>query len=86
MLWHLGLSLTTGIGFRLRNKMSLSPIMRHEHINKSKEIIKIIKHFFSDVRIKKFPLPFHHLSLYVFIEARKPRLDVISKYLEIDVN
>lgn len=81
MLWHLGLSLTTGISFRLRNRMSLAPVMRHEHINKSKEIIRIIKHFFNDVRIKRFPFPLHHLSLYVYIEARKPKLDNISKYL-----
>lgn len=86
MLWHLGQNLTTGIGFRLRNKMSFSPITRHEHINKSKEIIKIIKHFFNDVRMKKFPFPFHHLSLYVYIEARDPRLDVISTYLKNNLN
>lgn len=85
ILWHLGLSLTTGIGFRLRNKIPHSPIMRHEHINTSKEIIKIIKYFFHDVRIKRFPLPFHHLSLYVYIEAYRPKTDVISAYLSSEI-
>lgn len=81
MLWHLSVALSTGLGFRLRNKMSISPIMRHEHINKAKEVIKVIKYFFNDVRIKKFPFPFHHLSFYAYIEARSPRVSAINEYL-----
>ena len=81
LLWYLGMCLT-GLGFRLRNKMSYFPLMRYEHLNKSKEIINIIKHFFKDVRVKRFPLPIHHLSMYVYIEAYHPRLDVCQRYLK----
>ena len=51
-----------------------------DSILKSKEIIKIVKHFFNDVRIKKFPLPLHHLSLYFYIESWEFKLDVISSF------
>ena len=81
LLWHLSVALTTGMGFRLRNKMSVSPIMRHEHINTAKEIIDICKFFFKDVKVKRCPLPLHHLSCYAYLEARIPRIEVITEYL-----
>ncbi len=81
LLWHLSVALTTGLGFRMRNKVSVSPIMRHEHINTAKEIIAIAKYFYKEVRVKRFPLPLHHLSCYAYIEAREPRIDVINEYL-----
>jgi SAM-dependent methyltransferase len=82
MLWHVGLALTTGIGFRLRNRLSLSPVMRHEHINNAKEIITLLKYFYEDVKITRFPFPFHHLSLYVYVKARRPKLEAINNFLQ----
>lgn len=81
-LWYLGLYLTTGIGFRLRNKLSLKPVMEHEHLNDAHEIIEIVRYFFKDVRIKRFPFPFLHGSLYTYIEARNLNYEQVTSYLK----
>lgn len=73
-LWHLGWRVSTGLSYYIRNRLDYGELMRHEHVNTADEIITLIKLFFVDVSITRFPLPFHHLSLYVFIEAKNPRV------------
>ena len=46
--------------------------MRHEHVNTAQEIEACIRHYFSEVTVKRFPTPFPPLSLYTFMEARGP--------------
>jgi hypothetical protein len=75
MLWSLGWRLTTGLSFRLRTGLSYETIMRHEHVNNADEIIAITRYFFRHVRIRRFPLPTKHLSLYTSLRARDPYRD-----------
>jgi len=80
-LWGLGWRLTTGISFRLRNGIPYRVLMTHEHINKAREIILIIRWFFNSVELRRFPLPVHHLSLYTYIQASDPKIDRCQNYL-----
>jgi len=73
-LWWLGWRCTTGVSYWLRNGLDYGDLMRHEHVNKAKEIVAIVEHFFEDVKIKRFPLPFHSLSFYTYLEATKPQM------------
>jgi hypothetical protein len=71
-LWWLGWRLSTGIGYYLRTGLDYGIVMRHEHVNNAQEIIAIVRHFFEDVTISRFPTPCSHLSLYSYLEARGP--------------
>ncbi len=73
--WGLGWRVTTGLAFKRRTGLDYGTVMRHEHLSQDVEIIQVVRHFFEDVRISRFPLPFRHLSLYAYLEARGPRLD-----------
>lgn len=81
-LWWLGWRSTTGMTYFLRTKLDYGVLMRHEHVNKAPEILSLVRHFFHDVTVKRFPLPHHHLSLYVYIEARHPRQDRCRRALD----
>jgi len=79
-LWWLGWRMTTGISYFLRNRLDYGVLMRHEHINSAPEICSVIQFFFRDVSLWRFPLPAHHLSLYGYIEARNPDVELCGKY------
>jgi SAM-dependent methyltransferase len=79
LLWTLGWMATTGLEFRLRRGLDYGVIMRHEHVNTAAEIEALTKAMFETVRIKSFGIG-RQLSLYRFIEARNPRLDVASDW------
>ena len=81
-LWWLGWRMTTGLTYWLRNRLDYGEMMRHEHVNTAPDIIAMVKYFFEDVRLARFPLPAHHLSLYGYLEARKPKLDLCKALLE----
>jgi len=80
-MWGLGWRMTTGLAYRLRNGLSYGVAMRHEHINDALEIVELIHWFFEKVTVRRFPLPFHHGSLYTYVEARSPRRDRCHGYL-----
>lgn len=73
LFWHLGWRVSTGLSYFVRNGLDYGHLMRHEHVNTAEEIITLVKYFFSEVSVERFPLPFHHLSFYVHIEAKNPR-------------
>jgi hypothetical protein len=81
-LWGLTWRLTTGLAYRLRNRLPYGALMRHEHINTAPEIVAVFRWFFDRVAIRRFPLPLFHLSFYTYIEADQPRLDRCHSYLE----
>lgn len=85
LLWWLGWRFSTGIGYYLRTGLDYGVIMRHEHLNNAREIIAVIRHFFGQVTVSRFPAPFSQLSLYSYIEARQPRCDVARAFLESNV-
>lgn len=80
-LWGLGWRLTTGLAFRLRTGLDYRELMQHEHVNRALEILAIVDHFFEATTVRRFPLPTHHLSFYVYLEARGPRRDRCEAYL-----
>jgi hypothetical protein len=81
-LWWLGWRMTTGLTYWFRNRLDYGEMMRHEHVNTAPDIISVVKYFFEEVRLARFPVPAHHLSLYGYLEARKPKLDLCEKLLE----
>lgn len=80
-LWKLGWTLTTGLEFRLRHGLDYGDLMRHEHVNTAAEIETLVKALFAEVEIKSFGLG-RQLSLYRFIAARQPRLDLAQAWLD----
>ncbi|HEY8553754.1 MAG TPA: methyltransferase domain-containing protein [Burkholderiales bacterium] len=81
-LWGCAWRFGTGIAYRLRTGLDYAELMRHEHVNREKEIVAVAAHFFDDVRVERFPLPARHLSLYTYLEARRPRIDRSARYLQ----
>jgi SAM-dependent methyltransferase len=79
-LWKLGWSMTTGLEFRLRHGEDYGLLMAHEHVNDAAEIEALCQALFEDVSVKSFGLG-RQLSLYRFIEAGTPRLDVADAWL-----
>ena len=82
LLWWLGWRGTTGLSFFLRHKMNYGEIMRHEHVSKAKDIVAVVRHFFDEVELTRWPVPSDHASFYQYIEARGPRKAVASRFLE----
>lgn len=80
-LWGAAWRLTTGLSYRMRTGLSYGVVMRHEHINTASEIVSIVGHFFNDVHLKRFPLPFLHGSLFTHIHATNPKIRVCEAYL-----
>lgn len=74
-LWAMGWKLTTGLEFRLRRGLDYGQLMAHEHVNDAREIEALVRALFEDVQVRSFGLGLQ-LSLYRFIVARRPRLDV----------
>jgi hypothetical protein len=83
-LWGLSWRISTGLAYKIRTGYSYRNIMRHEHVNDCMEIICLIKHFFKDISIKRFPLPLFHLSIYSLVLARDPDIDRCRAFLKQD--
>jgi len=70
---------TTGLEFRLRHGLDYGDLMRHEHVNTAAEIEALVKALFEHVEIKSFGVG-RQLSLYRFLAAKGPRLDVAAEW------
>jgi SAM-dependent methyltransferase len=81
ILWGAAWRCTTGVLFRMRTGLDYGALMRYEHVNSAGEIRDVVGHFFASVRVRRFPFPFHDLSLYTYLEAAEPRLEVCADYL-----
>jgi hypothetical protein len=46
--------------------------MRHEHVNSATEILDVLRYFFGDIRMERFPLRSAHLSFYTCVTASQP--------------
>jgi hypothetical protein len=53
--------------------------MAHEHVNDAREIETLVRAVFGEVSVKSFGLG-RQLSLYRFLAARNPRLDVAAEW------
>lgn len=80
LLWRLGWTLTTGLEFRLRHGLDYGELMRHEHVNTAAEIETLARALFADVEIRSFGIG-RQLSLYRFISAARPRLEVAAEWV-----
>lgn len=79
LLWKLGWMLTTGLEFRLRHGLDYGLMMAHEHVNDARDIEMLLAALFEEVEVRSFGVG-RQLSLYRFIAARKPRLDVAAAW------
>jgi SAM-dependent methyltransferase len=78
-LWTLGWMATTGLEFRLRHGLDYGLMMAHEHVNDALEIETLLRALFDDVQVKSFGFG-RQLSLYRFLRATGPRLDVAAEW------
>jgi SAM-dependent methyltransferase len=78
-LWKVGWMCTTGLEFRLRHGLDYGQMMAHEHVNDAREVEILIRALFEDVEVRSFGLG-RQLSLYRFIAAWRPRLDVAAEW------
>jgi hypothetical protein len=74
-LWGAAWRLSVGLMFRLKRGIDYGELMRHEHVNTAREVVDLVRYYFRVVEVQRFPTPFHHLSLYAYLEAREPLLD-----------
>lgn len=81
LLWYLAWRFGTGSAFWLKYRMSYATFMRHEHVNNSDEITDVMRVFFNEVRVDRFPTPLKHLSFYTVLAAYRPNKDAAQKYL-----
>lgn len=81
-LWGLAWRGTTGIAYRLKRGLDYRSILRHEHVNTAREIVRLLDYFFAAVKLSRFPLPWHQLSFYVAAVAHSPRLDRCRQWCE----
>lgn len=85
-LWGAAWRCTTGVLFRLRTGLDYGALMRYEHVNTAPEIWEVVRHFFASEQVRRFPLSFHNLSLYTYLEAREPRMEACVAYLRAIAN
>lgn len=75
LLWGVAWRLSVGLSCRLRTGLDYGQLMRYEHVSQAGEVIQVLEHFFHDCQVRRFPLPWQHLSLYASVRCRFPRLD-----------
>ncbi len=81
LLWYLGWRLTTGLEFAIKHRLDYGKLMRHEHVNKAKEIEEVLNYFFKTVDCKVFGLA-KPLSLYQFFACSNPDRQRCESYLK----
>lgn len=79
-LWGLSWRLSTGLAYRLRTGLDYGILMRHEHINTADEIEAIVRRFFAEVKMRRFPFDAKHLSMYTYLEATNPRCEDCTNF------
>ncbi len=83
-LWGMSWRLTTAIAFKFKTGLNFSKHMEYEHINDAPEIRQVLRYFFQDVTVRRFPFPFFHFSLYEYVECKNPRGEICRQYLSSD--
>jgi SAM-dependent methyltransferase len=81
-LWGFAWRASVGLHFRLRTGLNYGDLMRHEHVNTAPEIILILRHFFRHVKVRRFPTPWHHCSLYAHVSCSDPDVDCCHRHLQ----
>jgi hypothetical protein len=81
LLWWLAWRHSTGLAYYLRTRLDYGVVMRHEHVNDAPTILAVLRHFFDEVHVKRFPTPLHQLSFYAYLQARNPRREIAERFL-----
>lgn len=84
LLWSISWRISTAIAFKLKTGLDFSKLMEYEHVNDASEVREVLRYFFQDISVRRFPLPFFHLSLYEYVECRNPRAEICRRYLAHD--
>lgn len=82
LLWGLAWRCSTGLAYRLRTGLDYKTLIRHEHINTAQEILALVRYFFKNVKVKFFPLPSFHFSVFLYIEATQPDAARCREYIK----
>ena len=80
ILWKTAYTVSTGLVFFLRYRMSYETLMRHEHINSWKEIATVLNYFFQDIDSSCLGLS-PGFSLYHFYCCQNPRIERCKLFL-----
>lgn len=72
LLWGASWRFTVGLNAWIKHGLDYGDLMRYEHVSDAPEIVEVVRYFFRNCKVKRFPLPFHHLSLYSNIVASDP--------------
>lgn len=81
LLWKMGWKLTTGLEFRIQYGIDYGLLMKHEHVNKAKEICDVMQYFFAEIESSVFGLT-KALSLYQFYMCKNPVKDRCRDYID----
>jgi hypothetical protein len=82
VLWGLAWRTTTGVSYRLRTGLRYASVMRHEHVNRAREILQVLGYFFQRLTVTRFPPLPHHLSFYTAVRARGPDVRRAREWLD----
>jgi SAM-dependent methyltransferase len=81
--WGAAWRCTTSPSFKLRHGLDYKVIMNHDHLNTATEVEGIIRHFYKQVRRRRFPLPLKHLSFYTYLAGEEPDRQACADYLAV---
>lgn len=79
-LWALSWRLGRDLPMRLRTGLDYGELMRHEHVSDAKEILAVVRTFFRNVSVSWWPIGHVQLSLYGYLEATDPDLDLCRRW------
>lgn len=82
ILWYLSSRYISGLNFYLRHKLNFDNLLKYEHVNTAYEIEEVIKYFFQETKIKRFPFNIRQLSIFTYIEAKKPNTELAINFLK----
>jgi len=82
LLWGASWRLSVGLSFRIRTGLNYRDLMRHEHVSQAREIIAVVQYVFGQCRLRRFPTPWHHLSLYAALQCSDPHRERCRELLE----
>ncbi len=82
LAWYMGWRFGTGMAFRRRFGLDYSTFIRYEHVNDCSEMERLIRYFYQEVKVRRFPFKAFQASFYTFIEAGMPNLRRAKFFLE----
>ncbi len=82
LMWKAAWKLTTGLAYHIRNGRGKAAVMKHEHVNNAYEIEAVLKHFFDDVKVQRYPFNTVNTSIFTYLEASGPKIELCKEYCD----